>query len=344
MIEFLRTKRIRQPHYAILLTGIFLLISAFTAAHHEMWRDEIQAWLLARDSSSLIDLFRNLKYEGHPGLWHICLMPLSRITISPVIMQVFHLLIAATTVYLFARYAPFNNLQKFLFAFGYFSLYEYGIVCRNYALGVLLICLFCTLFQHRYTTFQIGGTELSRYLLIGAVLFLLSHTSVHCLIITMVTGGVLFLDHLFTRKSVLATGQIVERQIWIAFGLIAFGIMTSVLQLSPPPDTGFAVGWRWNYDTAHLKNIIRIMTRPFFPIPEAKLHFWGSQWLGKFSVFTNIQLYLSWALIIWSSLILLRKPTALLIYLGGTIGLLSFFYIKYFGQAEGFLENDVKSQ
>jgi len=339
MIKFFQTKRIPQPHYAIFLTGIFLLVGAFTAAHHEMWRDEIQAWLLARDSSSLIDLFRNLKYEGHPGLWHICLMPLSRITKSPVIMQVFHLLIAATTVYLFARYAPFNSLQKFLFAFGYFPLYEYAIVCRKYALGVLLICLFCILFQHRYTTFQIAGAELSRFLLIGAILFLLGHTSAHCLIITMVTGFALFLDHLFTRKGILATGQMDERQIWIGFGLIAFGIITSVLQLNPPSDTGFAVPWRWSYDADYLKDIIRIMTRAFFPIPEAKLHFWGSQWLGKYPVFTSIQLRLSYLLIIWSSLILLRKPTALLIYLGGTIGLLSFFYVKYFGgmRHHGFL-------
>jgi hypothetical protein len=43
-----------------------------------MWLDELQAWLIARDSSSVIDLFKNLKYEGHPGLWHICLYLISR--------------------------------------------------------------------------------------------------------------------------------------------------------------------------------------------------------------------------------------------------------------------------
>ena len=49
--------------YAILLTAVFLVICGFAISRHEMWRDEIQAWLVARDSASLLDLFRNLKYE-----------------------------------------------------------------------------------------------------------------------------------------------------------------------------------------------------------------------------------------------------------------------------------------
>jgi hypothetical protein len=37
-------------------------------AHHEMWRNELQAWLLARDSDSLAELWRNTRYEEHPLL------------------------------------------------------------------------------------------------------------------------------------------------------------------------------------------------------------------------------------------------------------------------------------
>ena len=81
----------KDKYYALGLAFLFLGVSAFTASHHEMWRDEIQAWLIARDSGSIFELFAHLKYEGHPGLWHLFLMPLTRITHSPVIMQVFHL-------------------------------------------------------------------------------------------------------------------------------------------------------------------------------------------------------------------------------------------------------------
>lgn len=325
-----RLKNISDRRYTTSLTALFLLVGTITASHHEMWRDEIQTWLLARDSSSLTDLFRNLEYQGHPGLWPVYLLPLTRITRSPVIMQVFHLLIAATTVYLFVRCSPFTRIQKFLFAFGYFSLYEYSVVCRNYALGVLLLCLFCILFQQRY----------ARFLLVSIVLFLLGHTSVHALIIAIVTGFVLMLDYLLDRRRILAEGAINEWQIWVGFGLIALGVLTAMLQLTPPADSGFAVGWYTSYDADHLKSVIKTIARAFFPVPQAKFDFWwSSPLLETYPVFIKMQLSLSLLVVAWFSLVLLQKPIALSIYLLGTIGLLSFFYVKYFGSIRhhGFL-------
>ena len=114
----------RTPAFSLVLTAAFLVVGGTGAIYHEMWRDEIQAWLLARDSTGPIDLLSHMKYEGHPPLWHLLLMPLTWITHAPESMQVVHLLIAATTVFLFARYSPFTPLQKILFSFGYFVLYE----------------------------------------------------------------------------------------------------------------------------------------------------------------------------------------------------------------------------
>jgi hypothetical protein len=120
-----------------------------------MWRDEIQAWLLARNSTSVPNLFANVKYSGHPALWYLLLMPLTRISHSPTAMQALHLLIATSTMYVFTRYSPFSVVQKILFSFGYFPFYEYSSISRNYGLGVLLIFVFCGLFERRYTKFLI---------------------------------------------------------------------------------------------------------------------------------------------------------------------------------------------
>src|SRR6516225_3589257 len=156
-----------------------------------MWRDEIQAWLLARNSTSVPNLFANVKYSGHPALWYLLLMPLTRISHSPTAMQALHLLIATSTMYVFTRYSPFTTVQKLLFSFGYFPFYEYSIISRNYGLGVLLIFVFCSLFEKRYTNF----------LTIGLVLLLLSHTSVFALIITMVLFFDLLIDcFYFTQR------------------------------------------------------------------------------------------------------------------------------------------------
>ena len=235
-----------------------------------MWRDEIQAWLLARDSTSIFNLFANLKYEGHPGLWHLCLMPLSRITHSPVVMQMFHLLITGVAVYLFVRYAPFNWFQKLLFCFGYFVLYEYAIVARNYALGLLLITVFCVLFKERY----------KRFIWVGCVLFLLAHTSVHALIIAIAIGIALCCEYIFGSRFFKPLNQEVvaiedKRPIWIGFALIGIGIITSVLQLNPPSDTGFAVAWHFNYDANRLNNIVKLISRAYLPNHETCARFLG---------------------------------------------------------------------
>ena len=324
----------KETPYAIGLALLFLAVGTYTTSHHEMWRDEIQAWLLARDSASVIELFAHLKYEGHPGVWHLCLMPLTRITHSPVIMQVFHLLIATVTVYLFVRHAPFNRFQKFLFCFGYFVLYEYAILARNYALGLLLITVFCILFSERYR----------RFIWIGCVLFLLAHTSVHALILTIAIGFALCCEYLCRHRLSQPLSQEIasiadKKSIWFGFALIGIGILTSVLQLNPPADTGFAVEWRFAYDSTEFSNVIKLISRALLPIPEFSLNFWNKHQLETYTLFQSIQIPLCCLLILCSIFLLLKRSTALLIYIVATFGLLVFFYIKYYGSMRhhGFL-------
>ena len=324
-----------EPHdkskyyHAIWLTSIFIIVCGYGVFHHEMWRDEIQAWLLARDSTSIINLLANMKYEGHPALWHLCLMPLSRISASPIMMQIFHLLIAASTIFLFTRYAPFHLLIKFLFAFGYFALYEYAIVARNYAIGVLLITIFCVLYKDRY----------KRFIWIGVLLILLAHTSVHALIVTIAIGIALLCEYLCFYCHSEETFHGNRQHVWIGFALIGFGIVTSVLQLNPPPDSGFATAWHFKFELQRANNIIKILTNAYLPLPKALIGFWNSHQLHNSAFFQFIRLPLCYLLVFWCVLRFLRRPTALLIYLISTVGLLAFFYIKYGGSMRhhGFL-------
>ena len=91
-------QKIDRDGFAILFTTAFGLIAFFLIQSHEMWRDELQAWLLARDSISITELFQNLKYEGHPGLWHLLLYPLTRISKIHESMQLLHVGIEMATV------------------------------------------------------------------------------------------------------------------------------------------------------------------------------------------------------------------------------------------------------
>lgn len=304
--------------YAAILSTVFMVVGVILALRHEMWRDEMNVWLIARDISSPVEILRHLRYDGHPGLWHLCVFAIRHIFPHPMAMQILHLVMAAATVYLFTRFSPFTRVQKALFAFGYFPFYEYAIISRNYALGIFLMFVFCALFPKRF----------ERFALAGFVLFLLAHTSVHALIMAIAIGFALFIEYICFAKKRRIAGKL---QIAVGFSLIAFGATTSFLQLKPPPDYGFAVGWVTRFDPQHLRNVLSSISRAFAPVPQFVFSFWGTNILDKLPASVTIHVVLSVLILIWAILLLLRKPIALLVYATGTIGLLIFLYIKYSG-------------
>src|SRR5438094_4459713 len=150
------------------ITAVFFVIALIGILNHEMWRDELHCWLIARDSHSFAQLYQNRSYDGHPLLWYALLYILTWFTANPVAMQVLLLILAAGSVYLFNRFSNFTVLQKVLFSFGYYSIYEYSIIARSYSLGFFLVISFCSLYVNR-------GRNVAWLFL---VLILLANTSV----------------------------------------------------------------------------------------------------------------------------------------------------------------------
>jgi hypothetical protein len=289
----------------------FFFLGLILLLRHEMWQDEWQAWLLAQDSPSLPELFRHLRYEGHPGLWHLGLFLVSRVTLNPLGMQLLHLLVATAAAYVFLKYSPFTPLQKLLFIFGYFPFYEYAVISRNYSLGVLGLFWYCALFCR-------PGPR--NYLLLGVILFLLCQTSVYGLMIAMVLGVILF-GAAIQERVALTWGSIT------GFALTLLGIGLSILQIVPPPDSGFAVGWQFGLDLPHLLTTLATVWKSYVPIPTLDYHFWGTNLISD----PRWQALLSLLLLAFGLLLFLRQPFPLTLYALGTAGLLTFTYVKYPG-------------
>src|SRR5262245_47165629 len=72
----------------------FVAVVGIAMWRHEMWRDELQAWMIARASHSVPNLLDNIRYEGHPALWYLLLLPLTKISGAPWVMQLAQLAIA----------------------------------------------------------------------------------------------------------------------------------------------------------------------------------------------------------------------------------------------------------
>jgi hypothetical protein len=120
--------------------------------HHELWKDEWQAWFLARDLN-LYELFSFLYYDGHPSLWYLYLKIFSfsaQFLSIPehVLIQMAHFLLVAgfyTILYLGFKTPLFLKIP---IALSYFLFFEYGIVNRGYALMIFLLFLYVYLFKN----------------------------------------------------------------------------------------------------------------------------------------------------------------------------------------------------
>lgn len=252
--------------FAPVLTAVYALVLSFALFHHEMWRNEINTWLLARDSVGVFELFRNLKYEGCLGVWPLLLMLVKRLTDSPVGIQILHLMIASTTVFVVAKYAPFSTPQKILFPFGYFPLYQYGVISRQYALSLLSVVVTCVLLRQRWR----------HPLLLGLMLFLMSHTTVHaCIVAISLTFG-LALDYWLNRRTLAADDMVDVRRIYAGFAIICGGILLAILQAYPPADSGWTVWW---YQGDHIRRFMVFLQRAFFsPLFSIIIEAWPSSW------------------------------------------------------------------
>jgi len=318
----------RKPFNSLLsnnsiFTGLvvlsFLCIGLLNILTHEMWRDELQAWLIAKDSVSIVNLFHNLRYEACPGLWYICLYFISRFTAQPIAMQLFHLALAAATIYIFTRFSPFTKLQKILFAFGYYPLYEYTAISRNYAMGILFIFLLCVIFR----------TRTENYFLLSCILFMLAQTSAYGLMIAICFGFTLIMEYILDNKlrKSLRAGK-AKLIISIAVAIFILGIICSVFQFISPIDSGGRI-WGTHID---LKRIIRVLTIPwksFVPIPL----FMNTKFIVSTILPSLIpSAILSIILLCFSLLLFARKPVVIFLYASSVIGLLMFSCFIYFGE------------
>ena len=76
-----------EKYFPFIVTAIFLLLSIVLITHHEFWRDEVQAWLVGSESSSIPEFVNNMRIgEGTPYLWSTILYFTSHF-ITPFIIQ-----------------------------------------------------------------------------------------------------------------------------------------------------------------------------------------------------------------------------------------------------------------
>ena len=336
-------RNIVENYFNLLTLLTFIFITTIGIVNHEMWRDELEAWLIARDSASISELLENIKYTGHPALWYLCLYFLAKITPDPSIMQLFHLVVATGVIYIFLYYSTFNRLQKTLFCFGYFPLYEYGTISRSYSLGILFVFLSCALFCQKNRN----------YIAIVAVLALLSHTSVYGSIIGISLAVMLVYEakaEVNRRHILIVEGgkymtlklRNIAKNFTISIAIYLFGLLSAIAQIIPPSDAErkgmiySAIVKSNNSEFFNFleksKSVFTGIWRSYVPIPNLSTKSWGSNIIPDDSEFLNIKLQyiadidiasiiivsLSLLLFLIFTIIFFRSRKVLILYAFGT--------------------------
>jgi hypothetical protein len=305
-------------HFESFLLLVFFVLGLLGILNHAMWRDELNGWLIARDSPSLTDFWNNIRYEGHPILWYACLYLLNQITQNAIAMQLFHLLLATMGMGLFIYFSPFSRLQKLLFTLGYLPIYEYLLISRNYAIGVLFLFAFCTFFKSRKKS----------YLGLAMILALLANTNAYCLLIIIALTITLIFEYIVSKYINLEIKINASLQnALFSLLIVLLGISLSVILLMPPTDStlqGGADQWFLQWD--------------FHRFNQALTRIWNSYILVLVpgdSKPPDVFLFalISLGILAFVTTIFLEYPIILCFYLMGTGGIILFTYLKFLGSA-----------
>ncbi|MGN6367514.1 MAG: hypothetical protein ACTHN5_04565 [Phycisphaerae bacterium] len=304
----------RSTGFSLLITGAYLAVAIPLLIHHSLWRDEAHAYVFVRDTP-LREMLASLRYFGHPPLWYLLLYLLKFIYAGPEAMQWLHILLAATTVFLVAHYSPFPPLARLLFAFGYYTLFEYGFISRNYQLVFLAAVLFC-----------IVRTRNPRgYISQGIAIALLCMSHVLGIIIAAGLGVMLVYEAVATASE---REYVKQRSGRFAAGLaIAAGFAAiSVATIMPPRDLGFAPDWHTQLNFPQFAQTVRALADAYLPLPPWQEHFWNQSLLQPWAQdVAGALLLLALLAAVW------RHRGVFLFLLISSVGILAFFYTRYFG-------------
>ena len=207
------------------LLALFAVLLGLVTWRHEMWIDEMQAWLIARDSHSLAALFHQLHYEGHPALWYLLLYIPAHLSANAAVMQAMNYAVAVALAWTIVSEPKLPRTARALAIFGYYVFYRYGAIARSYELGVLLLmgaarCLMGER-QHRRLGLALLALAINTHVFAGPV---------------AVALGV-WAFGLAKLKTWRDAGRLPrDREFWTALAVLAASGLASLATVWPAPD------------------------------------------------------------------------------------------------------------
>lgn len=244
--------------FGLFVCTLFSVVLAFGMYHHEMWRDEYE-WFLFRKYNGIFD-------PNDPCYNFYNILCCAAIWIKPTLFsfQVLHFIIILGAVAAVCFLSTFNNLEKILISFGYFFVYEYGVITRPYSLVTLLAFL---------VTYEICR-ERRRYGIISFLILILAENNP--LSLMLACGFVFYLSvDLFLKEKTRKLHFWTDKSLLFWIGLFFIGsLLLAIYYAIYLPKVSPIVQYRGG--TPPLITLINQIWNAYVPIPDLteKVRFW----------------------------------------------------------------------
>ncbi|WP_210486312.1 hypothetical protein [Rufibacter aurantiacus] len=258
---------LRDNYFAIGFTLLYALLLAWLMQYHEMWFDETEPWLLALYSDTYGELLDNKRFEGHPNLWYSLLFVITKFTSNLKVLQVTQALFAISFVFVFLRFSPYPKVIRLMVCFGYYGLFEYGIISRLYAIELFFLFLACTFYPKRF----------SHWYWYLTLLVLLAQTNLFAFFMAGVLGLLLFSEAVKFWKSSPHWMPLSSLKLIAGAIILAAGYLLSLWSMVRPNESNESTFTLFH--PYYLYQAAARVWQAFAPVPEFTTTFWNTSYL-----------------------------------------------------------------
>ncbi len=256
----------------------FMVLLLLATWKHTFWRDESEVWLVARISPSIRALLHNSRYEGHPPLWYLVVYFFTRFSWNPEWMKVPNYLCAVASAALILSADRLRLWIRLGMAFSYYLLFEYGLIARNYMIGIVFLFAAAILMRRKDP----------KHAAIPILLSLAALTSLPALIVAT-SLGLLYLWFVFQSiKDRTVSGLFSALSLKGLLGIAVYVVsaLISAATIRPPADSSLFLesSVRPSGLIAKLAYSIHLFTQAYLPIPQWSRSFWNSSLINHLPV------------------------------------------------------------
>jgi hypothetical protein len=311
--------------FACIGTLLYVSFLIWSQAYHELWRDEVHPWILARLADGFWDIVTGDRvYDGHPPLWYWYLRVWGWLTDRAWGLRAANIFVMGCAALLFLRFAPFPRPLKLLLLASYQLGYEYGVLARNYSLGWLLAVAFCCAYQPLRP----------RFTWLTVLLALLTITSVFgaflacALFLTLVPLALAIDPH---HDSPAFVSFHLRKAFLVSAAGLGLALTFALLSTLPPDPNPFAPGWDFSgLNLNGLKIALKRSVHALLPVRAfGDVSYWTNQ--AYFWDRYETPLYaVAAGMIAWISLALAPRWSLVAAFAVG-LGLISLFPLIRYG-------------